>query len=199
MTFSRISILATTAIVFTATAGQAECVTLDRSQTYSLTRHDPYFSVTNTVSNDGTVREIRESQMNGVTAHVETIYWNGVIAIDRQSDTSHIQVFMDSSAQSADLSRASQAYSYPMTLMVNGATVDHGTFTMETIEQTSLYIGDCAYPVMIVRTTMERQNGSPINEEALLSVEAGMLLGNVAMTADWQPRHGVFFDEIAVK
>jgi hypothetical protein len=199
MTFPHISALAMTAIIFTTTDALAECVNLDRSQTYSLTRHDPYFSVTNTISNDGTVKEIRDYQANGTTEHVETTYWNGVIAVDRQSETSHIQFIMDPSAKSADLSRSSQSYSYPMTLKVNGETVDTGTFTIETVEQTSLYIGDCAYPVMIVRKTTERQNGSPINEEALLSLDAGMLLGNVAMTADWQPRHGVFFDEIAVE
>jgi hypothetical protein len=49
---------------------------------------------------------------------------------------------------------------------------------------------------MVVRTSIERINGDPINEEALLSLDAGMLLGNVAMTPDWKTRNGVFFDEI---
>jgi hypothetical protein len=79
---------------------------------------------------------------------------------------------------------------------VNGVVTDEGFFLMNTIEEATLAIDGCQYAIMVVRTSMERSNGAPINEEALLSLDAGMLLGNVAMTADWQPKTGVFFDEI---
>ena len=59
-----------------------------------------------------------------------------------------------------------------------------------------LVLGGCKYSVMVVRTSIERNNGDPINDEKLLSLDAGMLLGNVAMTPDWKTRNGVFFDEI---
>ena len=103
---------------------------------------------------------------------------------------------MSEDAKLADLSEVGKTYIFPVSIFVNGNEVDRGSFVMETIQNTALELGGCQYSVMVVRTTINRNNGEPINGEALLSLDAGMLLGNVAMTPDWQPKHGVFFDEV---
>jgi hypothetical protein len=103
---------------------------------------------------------------------------------------------MSEDAKLADLSKVGITYRFPVSIFVNGNEVDRGSFVMETIQSTALEVRGCQYSVLVVRTTINRNNGDPINEEALLSLDAGMLLGNVAMTSDWQPKHGVFFDEI---
>lgn len=177
----------------------ASCVDITKGSSFSLTRNDPYFKVTNTVSNDGTVIEKSESRQNGSTQKVTTTYWNGVIAVNRKSSSSHVQLKLSEDAKSANLNIPHRTYEYPISILVNGNEVDRGSFVIRTIKKTKLSLNGCEYPVMIVRTSLERNNGAPINEEALLSLDAGMLLGNVAMTPDWKARHGVFFDEIETK
>jgi hypothetical protein len=174
----------------------ADCVDLTQSGSFSLKRNAPYLAVTNSVSDDGTVTEVSDTTQNGSAQRVTTTYWNGVIAVDRRSNSSHIQMIIDDDAKLADLSEPGQVYSYPISILVNGNELDRGSFTINTMEETTLLLGGCRYEVMVVRTTLERNGGTPINEEALLNLEAGMLLGNVAMTSDWQARTGVFFDEI---
>ena len=182
--------------VFAASPVLAGCIDLTKTDSFSLTRNAPYFKVTNTVSDDGTVTEVRESTRNRLTEQVITTYWNGVIAVDRRSDVSHIQMIISQDAKSANLRKPRREYEYPISLLVNGNEVDKGSFTIKTIEETTLSIDGCRYAVMVVRTSIERNNSSPINEEALLSLDAGTLLGNIAMTRDWQARSDVFFDEI---
>lgn len=183
-------------LAFMAVPAFADCIDLARGSSFSLTRDEPRFAVANTVMTDGSVIEEREVTRNGSVEKVSTTYWNGVIAVDRKSSSSHIQLKMSDDAKLADLREVGKSYSFPVSIFVNGNEVDRGTFVMETIKNTALEVGGCRYSVMVVRTTINRNNGDPINEEALLSLDAGMLLGNVAMTPNWQPKHGVFFDEI---
>lgn len=184
------------ALTLATAPGFAGCVDLSGSGPFSLTRHEPYFKITNTISDDGQVTEERVARRNGSTDKVTTRYWNGVIAVDRQSKSSHIQLKIASEAKTANLKVAGKAFRFPMSILVNGNEVDQGSFVIQTIRKTNLSVGGCDYPVMVVRTSMERKNGAPINEEALLSLDAGMLLGNVAMTSEWKARSAVFFDEI---
>lgn len=186
--------------LFTLLAGPtfASCIDLSNGNSFTLTREQPRFAVTNTVSDDGTVLEQREMIRNGMVEKVATTYWNGVIAVDRKSTSSHIQLKVSQDIKRSDLTKAGKSYSFPISILVNGNEVDRGTFEMETIRETALEVGECLYSVMVVRTTVNRNNGDPINEEALLSLDAGMLLGNVAMTPKWQAKHGVFFDRIEV-
>ena len=174
----------------------ASCTDLTNGNSFTLTREQPRFAVTNTIAKDGTVLEQREMIRNGTVEKVATKYWNGVIAVDRKSSSSHIQLKLSKDIKRADLRKAGKSYSFPISILVNGDEVDRGTFVMETIRKTALEIGGCRYSVMVVRTTIDRINGDPINEEALLSLDAGMLLGNVAMTPEWQAKHGAFFDKI---
>ncbi len=174
----------------------AECVDLTSSDSFTLTRTTPLFQVTNAISDDGTITAVREMRRTNAIEQVTTTYWNGVIAIDRKSAASHIQVQIDPAAKAANLREVGKTYRYPITIFVNGAQADEGFFLMNTVEEATLDIDGCSYAIMVVRTSLERNNGAPINEEALLSIDAGMLLGNVAMTTDWQPKTGVFFDEI---
>jgi hypothetical protein len=183
-------------LAFTAVPAFAGCIDLKTGNSFSLTRYEPRFTVTNTVSVDGSVVEEREMIRNGSVERAMTTYWNGVIAVDRKSSSSHIQLVMSEDAKLADLRKAGKSYSFPVSILVNGNEVDRGAFIIETTKKTVLEVGGCQYSAMVVRTTIDRDNGDPINEEALLSMDAGMLLGNVAMTPDWQPKHGVFFDEI---
>ena len=182
-----------TILAVPATAG---CINLARGRSFILTRDEPRFVVSNTVSVDGTVIEEREMTRSGSVEKVTTTYWNGVVAVDRKSSSSHIQLKMSEDAKLADLSKVGNTYSFPVSIFVNGNEVDRGSFVMETIQSTELEVGGCLYSVMVARTTINRNNGDPINEEALLSLDAIMLLGNVAMTSDWEPKHGVFFDQI---
>lgn len=181
---------------FLAVPATAGCINLASGSSFILTRDEPRFVVSNTVSVDGTVIEEREMTRSGSVEKVTTTYWNGVVAVDRKSSSSHIQLKMSEDAKLADLSKVGNTYSFPVSIFVNGNEVDRGSFVMETIQSTELEVGGCLYSVMVARTTINRNNGDPINEEALLSLDAGMLLGNVAMTSDWQPKHGVFFDEV---
>lgn len=174
----------------------AGCINLKKGGSFSLTRNDPHFAVTNTVSNDGTVIEEREMRKNGSTQKVTTTYWNGVIAVDRVSSSSHVQLRISEGAKSANLNKVGRTYKYPVSIFVNGNEIDRGEFVLRTIKKTKLVLDGCKYSVMVVRTSIERNNGDPINDEALLSLDAGMLLGNIAMTPDWKARNGVFFDEI---
>jgi hypothetical protein len=103
---------------------------------------------------------------------------------------------MSEDAKWADLTEVGKSYSFPVSIVVNGNEVDRGMFDIATISKTALEVGGCRYSVMVVRTSMSRKNGDPLNEEALLSLDAGMLLGNVVMTPDWEAKHGVFFDKI---
>jgi hypothetical protein len=183
-------------LTFMAVPAIAGCINLASGSAFILTRDEPRFLVSNTVSVDGSVIEERVMTRNGSAEKVTTTYWNGVIAVDRKSSSSHIQLKMSEDAKLADLSEVGNTYSFPVSIFVNGDEVDRGSFVMETIQNTALEVGGCQYSVMVVRTTINRNNGDPINEEALLSLDAGMLLGNVAMTPDWQPKHGVFFDEV---
>jgi hypothetical protein len=174
----------------------AGCVDLAKGNSFSMTRHEPYISLSNTVSDDATVIEEKETKRNGSVQKITTTYWNGVVAIDRKAESSHVQMKVDEDVKSVNLKKPRKAYKFPMTLLVNGAEVDHGAIIIKTIKKTNLQIDGCKYSVMIVRTILERTNGDPIHEEALLSLEAGLLLGNVAMTSKWKARSGVFFDEI---
>lgn len=183
-------------LAFISVPAFADCIDLTKGSSFSLTRDEPRFEVTNTVSVDGSVIEEREMTRNGSLEKITTTYWNGVIAVDRITSSSHVQLKMSVDAKLADLSEIGKSYSYPVSIFVNGNEVDRGAFVIETVKNTALEVGGCRYSVMVVRTTINRNNGVPINEEALLSLDAGMLLGNVAMTPDWQPKHGVFFDEI---
>lgn len=183
-------------LTFLAVPATADCINLASGSSFVLTRDEPRFVVTNTVSLDGTVIEEREMIRAGLVEKVTTTYWNGVVAIDRKSSSSHIQLKMSEDAKLADLSKVGNTYRFPVSIFVNGSEVDRGSFVMETIQSTNLEVGGCLYSVMVVRTTINRNNGDPINEQALLSLDAGMLLGNVSMTSDWQPKHGVFFDEV---
>lgn len=177
----------------------ANCVDLTKGGSYSLTRNDPYFQIINTVSSDGTVTELNRRLQNGSIQIILTTYWNGVIAVNRKSSTSHVQLKISDDAKSANLNKARRTYKYPMSIFLNGSEIDRGTFIIRTIRKTKLLLDGCKYSVMVVRTSMERNNGSTINEEALLSLDAGMLLGNVAMTVGWKERGGVFFDTIEAK
>ncbi len=172
------------------------CIDLSKGNSFTLTRNDPFFEVTNKVISDGTVIEERVMQKDGATQKVTTTYWNGVIAIDRKSPSSRIQVKMSKDAKTLDLEVAAKNYTFPVSTLVNGNEVDRGSFEIETIRQTTLIIGNCRYPVMVVRISTSRNNGAATNVEALLSLEAGMLLGNVVMTPNWQAKRGVFFDQI---
>lgn len=176
----------------------ASCVDLTNGNSFTLTREQPLFAVTNTVSGDGTVLEQREMIRNGTVEKVATTYWNGVIAVDRKSPSSRIRMKLSEDAKRSDLSKAGKSYSFPVSILVNGNEVDRGTFEMETIRKTALEIGGCRYSVMVVRKSLNLNNGDPMHEEALLSLDAGMLLDNVAMTPNWQAKHGVFFDMIEV-
>jgi len=172
------------------------CIDLSKGNSFTLTRNDPLFEVTNKLMNDGTVKEERVMHKDGSTQKVSTTYWNGVIPIDRKSSSSRIQLKMSKKAKTLNLEVAAKTYTIPVSILVNGSEVDRGSYEIETVRQTTLKIGNCRYPVMVVRKSIKRNNGAAINEEALLSLEAGMLLGNVAMTPDWETRHGVFFDQI---
>lgn len=174
----------------------ANCVDLTKGSSFTMTREEPSFAVTNTVSDDGTVLEQREMTRNGTVEKVATTYWNGVFPVDRKSSSSRVQLKLSEDAKRSDLGKAGRSYSFPVSILVNGNEVDRGTYVIETIRKTSLEIAGCRYTVMVVRKTIDRDNGDPINEEALLSLDAGMLLGNVAMTPNWQVKHGVFFDTI---
>jgi hypothetical protein len=174
----------------------AECTNLRDGNAFTLTRSQPFLQTAVVVQTDGTVLERRSQTRNGKTEKVTTTYWNGVVAMDRKSSSSHIQMKTGSSLRSADLTRPNKTYGAPMELFVNGKKIDQGTFTIQTAQKTHVSINGCNYPVMVVRTSLKREKGAPINEEALLSLDAGILLGNVAMTAEWSPKHGVFFDQI---
>lgn len=185
-------------VAFVAGPVFANCVDLTKGSSFNLTRKEPLFAVTNTVSDDGTVLEQREMIRNGTVEKVATTYWNGVVAVDRKSSSSRIQLKLSEDVKGSDLRKAGKSYSFPVSILVNGNEVDRGTFVMETIKKTELEVGGCRYSVMVVRTTINRNKAAPINEEALLSLDAGILLGNVAMTSNWQAKHGVFFDKIEV-
>lgn len=176
----------------------AGCVDLSKSGSYTLTRADPYFEVTNKIANDGTITEERVTKRDGSTQRITTTYWNGVIAVDRKSSSSHIQIKISEDAKAANLNAVGKTYTFPVSILVNGNEVDQGSFVIKILKKTKLPVGGCNYSVMVVRTSLERNNGAPINEEALLSLDAGMLLGNVAMTPEWKARSGVFFDKIKV-
>ncbi|CUH64051.1 hypothetical protein TL5118_00734 [Thalassovita autumnalis] len=135
-------------------------------------------------------------ERDGTTERVSTEYWNGVIAVDRKTAKSRIEMQVPATAKSLDLSVGGKKYTLPMTMHINGKDFGRGTYIVRPIKRTDVQIGKCRYPAMIVRTTLRMENRADINEEALLSLEAGMLLGNVAMTATWQPKHGVLFDRI---
>lgn len=183
-------------LAFATVPAFAGCIDLTKGNSFSLVRNEPRFEVINTVSEDGSVTEEREMSRNGSIQKLTTTYWNGVIAVDRKSPSSHIQLKLSKNAKLADLRVIGKKYSFPVSILVNGNKIDSGSFTLKTIKKTTLDVGGCNYRVMVVRTSLERDNGDPINEEALLSLDVGMLLGNVAMTPDWQAKHGVFFDNI---
>ncbi|WP_299424849.1 hypothetical protein [uncultured Shimia sp.] len=174
----------------------AACANLRDGNTFTVTRNQPFLQTTSTVQADGSVLEHRSQTRNGKTEKITTTYWNGVAAMDRKSSSSHIQMKADKNLRSADLTKPSKTYSAPIELFINGKKIDQGTFTIKTVQKTNLSIGGCTYPVMVVRTSLLREKGAPIYEEALLSLDAGILLGNVAMTDDWSPKHGVFFDKV---
>lgn len=174
----------------------AGCIDLSNGNSFSLVRNEPHLAVTNTISGDGSVVEEREMSRNGAIQSVTTTYWNGIIAVDRKSASSHIQLRISNDAKLADLGKTGRSYSFPVTIIVNGNEIDRGDIEIRTVRKTNITIGGCRYSAMVVRTTTNRANGDPINEEALLSLDAGMLLGNTAMTPDWHPRSGVYFDEI---
>ena len=185
------------ALALSATSpAHAECLDLSDGNSFTLTRNAPFLEVQNTVSSNGTVIEERVMQKDGSTQKVTTTYWNGLIAVDRQSPSSHIQLQLDSSARAIDLGIAGKTHKLPVSIVVGGNEIDSGSFVLKTMGMTELKLGGCKYPVMVVRTSIERNNGAAFNEEALLSLEAGMLLGNVVMSDDWQAEHGVFFDKI---
>ncbi len=186
-------------IVCTSSAVFAGCMDLTKGNAFRLTRNDPHMQVINTIKNDGTVIEQRLTKKGGAVQKVTTTYWNGVVPVSRKSDASRIEIKIDADAKRADLMTPGQNYHYPMAILVNGNEVDRGSFEIRTIQKTNVRIGGCLYPIMVVRTSIIRENGTPINEEALLSTEAGMLMGNVAMTRDWNARSAVLFDTIAQK
>jgi hypothetical protein len=192
-----LKVLGFSALVFSwVSMAHGACTDLSKANSFTLKRNDPFFEVTNTIMNDGSVKEERVMQRDGSTQRVTTIYWNGLIPVDRKSSSSRIQLKMNDKVKNLNLEAVSKSYKVPVSILVNGNEVDTGSFIVKTVRRTSLDIGGCKYPAMIVRTTIEPNNGAPINEEALLSMEAGMLLGNVAMTSSWQAKHGVFFDQI---
>ncbi len=176
----------------------ADCVDLSEGNVFTFTRHKPFFQVTNTIHSDGSHTEERSNIQDGVRKEKTTKYWNGVIAVDLQTkpNGARVHLKLDDAATAADLTKVNQAYSYPMTLWVNDKQADSGRFEIETREKTRLMIGGCPYDIMVVRTTMHRKNGTPINQEALYSLDARIPIGSVAMTPDWTPKHGVFFDSI---
>ena len=174
----------------------AGCIDLTKGNSFSLTRNNPHFQVTNTISDDGSVTEQREMSRNGAIERTTTTYWNGVIAVDRKSSSTRIQLKLSKDAKLADLGKVGKNYSFPVSILVNGNEIDRGTFTLRTIKKTKLNVDGCNYPVMVVRTSIQRNNGDPINNEKLLSLDAGMLIGSVVMTSDWQAKHGVFFDKV---
>ncbi|MDE4174760.1 hypothetical protein PXK01_11385 [Phaeobacter sp. PT47_59] len=174
----------------------SNCIDLTKGSSFNLTREEPRFTVTNTVFDDGTVLEQREIIRSGKVETVITTYWNGVVPVDRKSSSSRVQLKINADVKRSELGKAGKSYSFPVAILVNGNEVDRGTYVIETIRKTYLEIAGCRYSVMVVRKTIDRNNGDPINEEALLSLDAGILLGNVAMTPKWQAKHGVFFDKI---
>lgn len=174
----------------------ADCVDLSKSKSFTLTRKTPYFEVSNKILSDGSVIEDRHMIKNGVKEKVKTTYWNGVIAVDRKSKSSQINLVLSEEAKKVDLDKAGKSYNFPMSIFVNGKEIDRGSIEVKTVRKTKLPINGCDYGVMVVRTSIKRKNGDPINEEALISLDAGMLLGNVAMTPNWTPKHGVFFDSL---
>lgn len=145
------------------------------------------------------MREDRTVIKNGTTERINTEYWSGVIAVDRKSAKSRIELQVPTTAKSLDLSVKGKKYTLPMTVFINGKEFGRGTYIVRPIKKTNVQIGKCRYPAMVVRTTLRMENRADINEEALLSLEAGMLLGNVAMTATWQPKHGVLFDRVEAR
>lgn len=176
----------------------SECLDLSNQSAFSLTRNDPYLKVSNEMAEDGTVTETKVITRDGVTEQSTTEYWNGVIAIDRKSSRSHIHIEISEDAKSANLMAAGKEYSFPISILVNDNVVDEGSLTIQTIKKTNVSIGECKYSVMVIRKSMQRNNGTPINSESLVSVDAGVLLGNVVMSPDWKPVSGVFFDEVTV-
>lgn len=145
------------------------------------------------------MREDRTVIKNGTTERISTEYWSGVIAVDRKSAKSRIELQVPTTAKSLDLSMKGKKYSLPMTVHINGKEFGRGTYIVRPIKKTNVQIGKCRYPAMIVRTTMRMDNRADINREVLLSLEARMMLGNVVMTTKWKPKHGVFFDRIEAR
>ncbi|MCE0504710.1 hypothetical protein LR948_05060 [Roseivivax sp. GX 12232] len=182
--------------IFSSSIAFAACVDLSKGNNFTLTRTNPFFEVTNRVMNDGTLEEKRVSKVDGSTLRVTLTYWQGVIPVDRKTARSRARLKMSEEAKSLDLSARGRTYKIPTVILIDGKEVDRGFFEIRPIRKRNLVIDSCTYPVMVVRTSIVRNKGEVINEEALLSLEAGMLLGNVAMTADWKPKHGVFFDKI---
>lgn len=135
---------------------------------------------------------------NITVERVTTTYWNGVTAVDRKLSSSHIQLKINEDVKRSDLTKTGKIYSFPVSIFVNGSEVDSGTCVIKTIKNSMLEIGECRYAVIVVRTTTNRNNGAPINHEDMLGSDAGMLLENVAMTPNWQAKHGVFYDKVGV-
>ncbi|WP_170335824.1 hypothetical protein [Ruegeria arenilitoris] len=183
-------------LCLTTNKALANCVDLTKGNSFSLTRNIPLFEITNIVAEDGTVVEQRRMQRDGSIERVETTYWNGVIAVDRRSNSSRVQIKISEEAKLADLNKTRKTYKFPISIFVNGREIDQGWYVVKPMKKVRVSIDGCKYRAMVVRTSIERNSGNPINEEALLSLDAGMLLGNVAMTPDWKPRSSVLFDKI---
>ncbi|WP_170382390.1 hypothetical protein [Ruegeria atlantica] len=174
----------------------ARCVDLAEGNFFTLTRNAPFFEISNTVSEDGTVLANSRMKRDGSLEKATTRFWNGVIPVERKSEASRIKMKISEEAKLADLSKTGKMYKYPVSILINGNKVDQGHFVVKPIKKSRISIGGCSYRVMVVRTSLEREKGSTINEQALLSLDAGFLLGNVAMTSDWKPRSSVLFDSI---
>lgn len=187
------------AATLSASSVSAACVDLSKGNRFILTRNTPHFQVENVISADGSVSEDRVMEKGGARETVQTAYWNGIMAVDRKSASSRIQMKVPAKAKSLDLSVKGKEYTLPMTLLINGKEFGRGTYIVRPIKKTKVKIGKCRYPVMVVRTTMRLENRADINEEALLSLEAGMLIGNVAMDPEWNPKSGVFFDTVQAR
>ncbi len=84
-------------------------------------------------------------------------------------------------------------------LFSNGTEVAQGRFRASVTQQTTTKIGLCTYQVFVVRRTIALNGRDPINEEALYSPMLGLVIANVTMTQDWQPKTGVFFDRLEVR
>jgi len=182
----------------TATA-QTTCPTRnDLADGVRLERTTPYFGMVFTQTRTG-LNESRVMERNGRPEAVSTVYAHPLATKQRIGQSGTFEIIYQKNVRELNRLNVTGRWSSPIRLLQDGRENMRGEVVKTFLGTTTFVVGNCQYPVWIVRDQLWHADGRLIsNFEHLYSPAAGLVLLATKLDENDQPVSNVMPDVISI-